>query len=93
MRRGPTQRTAKLGWAMQHLSRKCFSFLVSILASSAALYHLWMDRNACIFSNKATDPSSVFKDIENDGRDRISSWGLVETLKGEVYFVSMCMPL
>ena len=46
-----------MDWAVHNLARSCFG---NSLVLSAAMYHIWEDRNARIFSNKAKDWGVLF---------------------------------
>lgn len=48
-------------------------------ALSAAANHIWLERSAMIFSNKASDACAVFHNVETDVRDRICSWAGVHS--------------
>ena len=66
-----------MNWAIQNLNREGFGNTKYKLVLSAMIYHVWGERNARIFNDKARNKNMVFRDIERDVRDRCWFWKMV----------------
>ena len=78
MVRRPSGWSAELAWATANLASSGFGTALYILNLPAAVYHIWAERNAHIFTSKERDVDTVFKNIEREVRNRCCSWDLVD---------------
>lgn len=70
----PLHWSAELDWRILHMRGKSFKDAVFKLFLRAAIYHVWIERNAHIFSNnKASDVCAVFKSMEK----KCGAWNLL----------------
>lgn len=63
---------------MSFLGLPSFVKVIRSLGLAAAVYQVWLERNARILKNKARDPSTLFQELASDMRNRICSWNMVE---------------
>ncbi|GFZ02663.1 hypothetical protein Acr_15g0012710 [Actinidia rufa] len=74
----PSGWSEELAWATENWINPGFGSCFFKLVLSAAVYHIWGERNARIFSSKARDVEAVFKTMKREVRDRCCSWDMVE---------------
>ncbi|KAE9457366.1 hypothetical protein C3L33_10742, partial [Rhododendron williamsianum] len=63
---------------MSFLGPPSFVKVILSLGLVAAVYQVWLERNARILKNKARDPSTLFQVLASNKRNRICSWNMVE---------------
>ncbi|GFS32020.1 hypothetical protein Acr_00g0020450 [Actinidia rufa] len=51
-----------------------FKYIAYKTTLAAAIYHLWRERNARVFSQQAKDLLTLLRKIETDTRDSLNSW-------------------
>lgn len=75
--RWPNSWDYELVWVVKHCKVKGFRSAIYKLSLAAAIYHIWLERNARVFTQKCSSPDLVVKAIVAKIRDRICSWGRV----------------
>ena len=66
--RRPSGWSEELAWASSGFGTALYK-----LGLASAVYHIWGERNACIFSSKVRDVDTVFKTIKREVRNRCCS--------------------
>lgn len=61
-------------WIREHRGGANLQHFLVKLSCTAAIYHMWRERNWHIFQSKCTDPHQVIKEVTSDIRCYVSSW-------------------
>lgn len=78
IRSNPMSWSTERNWAIEHMGGESFIMSILRLSFAATVYHIWLERNSRIFSNKAMACQPLFHLIEKDIMDTICSWMKME---------------
>ncbi|KAF7125002.1 hypothetical protein RHSIM_Rhsim12G0092100 [Rhododendron simsii] len=74
--RQPNSWDYELVWVVKHCKVKGFRSAIYKLSLAAAIYHIWLERNSRVFTQKCSSQDLVVKAIVAKIRDRILGVGL-----------------